>query len=255
MEISNTSLAWTVRTHIIEVFEVPPFGCNCTIVGDLQDQRAVCVDPGGDVSKILKILSKYRLSLAQILITHGHLDHVLAANELRRQTCAAVFMHQDDLLLWTRVSAQCEHFGLRAPTEPLAIVDCFAAHNDIVKCGDHLSCRCLHTPGHTAGSVSWLIEHTAGRPLLCSGDTLFAGSIGRTTFFDCPALDNRSNQSQLVNSIQNRLFCLPDETPVVCGHGPSTTIGKEKETNPFVGAAVFTRASHRPSLENRDCPP
>jgi len=209
---------------------------NCTIVGDLQEQRAVCIDPGGDVNKILKVLSRYRLSLTQILITHGHLDHVLAADELRRQTSAAVFMHQDDLVLWTRVKAQCQHFSTHTPVEALAIVDCFVAHNDMVKCCDHISCRCIHTPGHTAGSVSWLIESMDESPTLCCGDTLFAGSIGRTTWLDCPALNNRSNKRQLVSSIQSRLFDLPDKTLVICGHGPSTTIQTEKESNPFVGA-------------------
>lgn len=146
MAITST-LAWSVRQHIVETLAVPPFGCNCTIVGDLQDQRAVCVDPGGDVSKILKILSKHRLSLTQILITHGHLDHILAANKLRQQTCAAILIHQDDHVLWTRLQAQCQHFGIRAPNNALAIADCFAAHNDVINCGDHINCRCLHTPG------------------------------------------------------------------------------------------------------------
>lgn len=184
----------------------------------------------------MKLLSEHRLCLTQILITHGHLDHILAADELRQQTSAAIFMHQDDLVLWSRVQVQCQHFGVSVPCGNLPIIDCFVAHNDVVECGDYIKCRCIHTPGHTAGSVSWLVETAEYGPTLFSGDTLFAGSIGRTTWFGYPAMDNKSNARQLVSSIHRRLFDLPDKTVVICGHGAQTTIGKEKATNPFVGA-------------------
>jgi glyoxylase-like metal-dependent hydrolase (beta-lactamase superfamily II) len=219
---------------VFESFSVPPLGCNCSIVGDAGGSGVV-VDPGGDVGVILAKLTEHNMTCGKILITHGHLDHILAADELRAATGAPVVMHADDLKLWETVQRQCRDFGVPPPAKPLDPVDAHAAHNEVIAVGDTLKCRCLHVPGHTAGSVAWLVEG-AGVARCCVGDTLFENSVGRTSWRGCEALDNKSNANQLVSSIKSTLWDLPDDTYVVCGHGGSTTIGKEKATNPIVGA-------------------
>ena len=227
---------------VFESFQVPPLGCNCSLVGS-DDGSAVCVDPGGDVSFILAKLKEHALTLGKILITHGHLDHILAADELRLATGAPIVMHQDDLALWNNVQAQCRDFGVPPPAKPLPPVDAHAAHNDVIHVGDALKCRCLHVPGHTAGSVSWLVEG-AGVPRCCVGDTLFEGSVGRTSWQGCQALNNKSNGSQLVASIQTTLFDLPDETYATRPASPS---GERPWETPLLRRSSAATAERRRS--------
>ena len=219
---------------VVDSFAVPPLGCVCTLACDLVTKRAVVVDPGGDVRRIVKRLDSLRCSATHILITHAHFDHILAADVLRRETGAAVIMHPDDLPLWNRCQLQCREFGIAPPKDRLPVVDAFATHYDLLQCPGHLTCRCLHTPGHTAGSVTWLIQGR-GWSRACVGDTLFKGAVGRTKWDDCySSLDNRANANQLLSSIRSTLFALPEDTRVICGHGEPTTVGHEKSTNPHV---------------------
>mmetsp|Transcript_17273 Transcript_17273/g.23868 ORF Transcript_17273/g.23868 Transcript_17273/m.23868 type:complete len:219 (+) Transcript_17273:43-699(+) len=214
---------------ITEIFSVPPLGCNCSIIGDSESKKAVVVDPGGDVSQILRKLEEKGLTCEKILVTHGHLDHILGADELKKATGAPIVMHQDDLSLYQDVAGQCTDFRVPLPTNPLPTPDAFMADND-TSTGD-IGFRCVHCPGHTAGSVAFLFEQ---QNLLCVGDTLFRGGVGRTSWAGLPSLEGTSDSQQLLQSIKFKLLPLPDDLKVICGHGPCTTIGREKTMNPFV---------------------
>jgi glyoxylase-like metal-dependent hydrolase (beta-lactamase superfamily II) len=160
-----------------------------------------------------------------IVHTHGHFDHILATREVAAATGAPISIHGGDLDLYRGLARQARHFDLVAekPPEPAQIL----AGDETLSFGQ-FHARVLHTPGHTPGSVGFFIEATGGPPLLLAGDTLFAGGIGRTDF---PG----GSSKRILRSIRDTLFALPDETVVVPGHGPETTIGEEREHNPYVG--------------------
>jgi glyoxylase-like metal-dependent hydrolase (beta-lactamase superfamily II) len=206
---------------IFESFPVGPLACNCTIVGDEESREAIVIDPGDDVSRIAKRLSEQRLKLKQILVTHGHIDHVGGALKLRRLTGAPVFMNEADLPQLDMMEEQAGWLGIRAPET--APPDEGLAEGQVVGL-EHYPAVVLHTPGHTQGSICL---HFAPLKLLIAGDTLFAGSIGRTDF---PG----GNFEQIMASLRTRVLALPDETRVLPGHGPLTTIGEEREGNPFL---------------------
>jgi len=206
---------------ILESFPVGPLHCNCTVLGDEVTHEALVVDPGDNIPEILSRLQKHGLTLRQIVVTHAHIDHVGGAALLRKATGAPVFLNQKDLGLLGMMEMQAGWLGV--PTPVVAPPD--ASADDGLSIGlATLPAEVLHTPGHTPGSIRL---HFPAQHLLLAGDTLFAGSIGRT---DLPGGDGR----QILRSLRERLVVLPDATRVLPGHGPETTIGEEKQSNPFL---------------------
>jgi hydroxyacylglutathione hydrolase len=206
---------------ILETFPVGPLHCNCTILGDELTHEAVVVDPGDNLPEILSRLHKHGLTLRQIVVTHAHIDHVGGAALLKKVTGAPVFLNKHDLELLGAMEMQAGWLGV--PTPEVAPPD--ASADDRTKIGlAALPAEVIHTPGHTPGSICLLFP---GQNLLLAGDTLFAGSIGRT---DLPGGDGR----QILRSLRERLLVLPDTTRVLPGHGPETTIGEERQSNPFL---------------------
>ena len=206
---------------ILETFPVGPLQCNCTILGDEQTGEAIVIDPGEEIGRIQKRLAAHGLRLKQILVTHGHIDHVGGALKLKRLTGAPIYLNEGDLEQLAIMQEQAEWLGVETPET--APPDESLADGMTVGLLS-FPAQVLHTPGHTQGSVSL---HFAPLKLLVAGDTLFAGSIGRT---DLPG----GNYDQILDSIHARLLALPDETKVLPGHGPASTIGAERRTNPFL---------------------
>jgi glyoxylase-like metal-dependent hydrolase (beta-lactamase superfamily II) len=206
---------------ILESFPVGPLACNCTILGDEESGEAIVVDPGDEVGRVARLLTKSGLKLKQILVTHAHIDHVGGAARLKRLTGAPILLNENDLPLLASMASQAGWLGMETPetTPP----DENLADGLIVGLPRYPA-QVLHTPGHSQGSVCL---YFAPIGLLVAGDTLFQGSIGRT---DLPG----GNFAQIIDSIQTRLMALPDETRVLTGHGPETTIGAERRSNPFL---------------------
>ncbi|MGH9564070.1 MAG: MBL fold metallo-hydrolase [Terracidiphilus sp.] len=206
---------------ILETFPVGLLACNCTILGDEERREAMVIDPGDDVARIHKRLAAHGLTLKQIVVTHAHIDHVGGALKLKRLTGAPIFLNENDLSLLQMMDAQAAWIGIETPE--VAPPDAGLTDGQMVGL-EHYPARVLHTPGHTQGSVCL---HFAPLNLLVAGDTLFAGSIGRT---DLPGGDFE----QIIDSIRDRLLVLPDQTRVLPGHGEATTIGAERTSNPFL---------------------
>jgi len=206
---------------ILESFPVGPLQANCTILGDEDAGEAIVIDPGDEAERIHGRLTKLGLKLKQILLTHAHIDHVGGALRLKRLTGAPILLNENDLPLLATMEQQAAWLGI--PTPETAPPDEGLADGQRVGL-ERYPAQVLHTPGHTQGSVCL---HFAPLKLLVAGDTLFAGSIGRT---DLPGGD----YGQIIDSIQSRLLPLPDETRVLTGHGPETTIGTERRSNPFL---------------------
>jgi hydroxyacylglutathione hydrolase len=202
-------------------FEVGPLACNCYIVGDPQTRMAVVVDPGGDAQSLLDALTSRGITVVAIVATHAHFDHLVAADALRRATGAPFLMHDADrfLLDWYEESAR---LFLGVELGPPPEVDSPAGEGDVLTAGA-AELTVVHTPGHSPGSITLATEG-----VIFSGDTLFQGSIGRS---DLPGGDGRA----LVGTIREKLLGLGDEVVVYPGHGPATTIGAERRSNPFVG--------------------
>jgi hydroxyacylglutathione hydrolase len=206
---------------ILETFPVGPLQCNCTILGDEEAREAIVIDPGDEIAFIHNRLAELGLKLKQILITHAHIDHVGGALKLKRLTGAPILLNEHDLPLLQMMDVQAGWLGMDTPE--VAAPD--ASLDNGLKVGlDRYPAQVIHTPGHTQGSVSL---HFAPLKMVFAGDTLFAGSIGRT---DLPG----GNSRQILDSIRTNLLVLPEETRVIAGHGPDTTIGAERETNPFL---------------------
>ena len=196
---------------ILETFPVGPLRCNCTILGDESTREAMVVDPGDEIDDILARLKKHGLSVRQIVVTHAHIDHVGGAALLRKATGAPVFLNQQDLPLLEMMAVQAGWLGIPIPE----VVPPDASADDGMAVGlPSLPAQVLHTPGHTQGSICLLFPT---ENLLIAGDTLFAGSIGRT---DLPG----GNGQQILKSIRGRLLVLPETTRVIPGHGKDTTI-------------------------------
>jgi hydroxyacylglutathione hydrolase len=208
---------------IHEILIVGPLRCNCSILGDETSLEAIVVDPGDDIPTILSVLDKHNLTVKQIVITHAHIDHIAGAQRLKRVTGAPILYNQNDLPLVEMMDKQADWLGIPTPEVPPPD-DSLDDGKRIAIIG--LAGSILHTPGHTQGSVCLYLPDQS---LLLAGDTLFAGSVGRT---DLPG----GNAKQLIASINNRLLTLPDDVTVIPGHGPKTTIAEEKESNPFLQA-------------------
>ena len=210
-----------IETMILESFPVGPIACNCTILGDEESREAIVIDPGDEVGRIHRRLTELGLQVKQILLTHGHIDHAGGAFKLKRLTGAPVFLNENDLSLLKTMGEQAAWMGITPPE--VGLPDEGLEDGQTVGL-ERYPAQVLCTPGHTQGSVCL---HFAPLNLLVAGDTLFAGSIGRT---DLPGGDF----SQIIDSLHSRLLTLPDETQVLPGHGPATTIGEERESNPFL---------------------
>jgi glyoxylase-like metal-dependent hydrolase (beta-lactamase superfamily II) len=208
----------------LEIFDhsiVGPLACNCYIVGDPETRAAIVIDPGGDPDVLQTAITSKDLNVTAIVATHAHFDHIIAAEVLRSFTGAPFYLHARDvpLLDWYSESGLM-FLGIELPPPPE--IDTSVSEGDELHAGS-VTLSVLHTPGHSPGSIS-LINEAA----IFSGDTLFAGSIGRS---DLPGGDSRA----LIEAIRGKLFPLGDDLPVYPGHGPATTIERERATNPFVG--------------------
>lgn len=205
---------------VLETFPVGLLRCNCTLLGDEATGEAMVIDPGDNVGYVLERLIAHGLRLKQIIVTHAHIDHIGGAVKLKRATGAPILLNENDQPLLEMMDVQASWLGIEPPE--VAAPDENAREGMIVGVGGHRA-EVLHTPGHTQGSICL---HFAEDKLLLAGDTLFAGSIGRT---DLPGGDRR----QLLLSIHDKLMPLADETRVIPGHDAETTIGVERESNPW----------------------
>jgi glyoxylase-like metal-dependent hydrolase (beta-lactamase superfamily II) len=206
---------------IHEIMPVGPLQCNCSVIGDEHSREAMVIDPGDDISDVLALVQKHDLKVKQIVITHAHIDHVGGAMKLRKSTGAPILLNQDDYALLKMLDLQAAWIGMRDPGK--VEIQQSLGEQDTVQAGS-LVANVLHTPGHTEGSICLYFPQ---EKKLIAGDTLFAGSIGRT---DLPG----GSFDKIMRSLHLKLLELPDETEVVPGHGPITTIGTERETNPFL---------------------
>jgi glyoxylase-like metal-dependent hydrolase (beta-lactamase superfamily II) len=215
---------------IRRTFPVGALGCNCTIVACPDTRQALVIDPGDDAADILADLARDGLTAVKLLHTHAHFDHVMGTADVAAATGAEVLVHRDDRWLYDRTLMQIEMFGVRrsdgqpwrpppAPTRELT--------GDEVLTFGRREARAVHTPGHTPGSTCFYVERASETPLLLAGDTLFKQSIGRTDLWG-------GSLETIRQSIRERLFALPDDTLVIPGHGPPTTIAAERESNPFL---------------------
>jgi glyoxylase-like metal-dependent hydrolase (beta-lactamase superfamily II) len=224
--------------------------CNCHVLGDAETGEALVIDPGDEVARIEEILARHRLKVRAIVSTHAHIDHVGGLARLAQSTGAPVLMHAADLPLYENIEIQAALLGMPAPEATK--VDELLKEGDSVRWG-RFAAQIFHTPGHSPGSITLYLPaegaaknagaraalaaaHNAADaaladdqdpPQLFAGDTLFAGSIGRTDLWG-------GSYPQIIDSIREKLLVLPDSTIVLPGHGPATTIGEERESNPFL---------------------
>ena len=209
------------RPMIHEIIAVGPLQCNCSIIGDEVSHDAMVIDPGDDIEDVLALIRKHKLQVKQIVITHAHIDHVGGAMKLRAATGAPILLNQNDYALLKLLDMQAAWIGVAAPGA--VEIDHSVNTGETVRAGS-LNATILHTPGHTEGSIC--LYFPAEKKLI-AGDTLFAGSIGRT---DLPG----GSMQKILRSLHDTVLALPDETVVVPGHGPLTTVGGERESNPFL---------------------
>lgn len=206
---------------IHKVLPVGPLQCNCSIIGDETSHEAMVIDPGDDIDDIVGIIEQHKLRVKQIVITHAHIDHVGGAMKLRALTGAPILLNQNDYALLKMLDVQASWLGMKPPGK--VEIEADLGHDQTLHAG-RLSASIVHTPGHTEGSVCLYFPT---EKMLIAGDTLFARSIGRT---DLPG----GSFEKIMRSLHERVLTLPDDTVVIPGHGPITTIGEEREENPFL---------------------
>src|SRR5579871_1181104 len=206
---------------IHEILPVGPLQCNCSIFGDETSHEAIVIDPGDNIDQILALLARHSLKVKAIVITHAHIDHIGGAAKLKTATGAPVYMNGGDQQLYNDIGTQAAWLGIPEPES--TEIDAGANDGETIVLAD-IPFQVLHTPGHTQGSISLWIP---GENKLIAGDTLFRDSIGRT---DLPGGDSR----QILRSIHTKLMTLPETAVVIPGHGPNTSIGREKARNPFL---------------------
>ena len=203
--------------------------CNCSIIGDPVSREAIVLDPGDEIHRIMDLLGRHKLTVKAIVSTHAHIDHVGGLKKLHDYTGAPVLMHRDDVPLYQAMEMQAGFLGIEPP--PITEVHQFLREGDTLEWGS-VAAQVIHTPGHTPGSSCLFLPPDAGKvtiptPVLFAGDTLFAGSIGRTDLWG-------GSVEKIMESLISKLLALPDDTVVHPGHGLSTTIGQERHSNPFL---------------------
>lgn len=203
---------------ILETLVVGMIQANCYILGDEKTGEGVVIDPGGDTAVIVRTLERHKLKPVAILATHGHFDHVEGLAGMKRATAAPIYVHKGDLPLIQGMTTQGALFGIQVEQAPPP--DHFLAEGDTIRFGGY-TLSVVHTPGHSQGSVCFKMDKK-----VFVGDLLFAGSIGRTDL-------GGGDYATLIRSVEEKIFTLPDDTVVYPGHGPETTVGIEKRTNPF----------------------
>jgi hydroxyacylglutathione hydrolase len=204
-----------------KTFKVGVLGCNCTLLADEQTRECLVIDPGGDTPRLLDEIHKGALRVVGIVHTHAHIDHLGATAQLARETGAPTYLHADDNFLHVLLPMQAAVLGL--PTIEQPIIDHALTDQQTLRFGRY-EAAVLHTPGHSPGSVCLVVLQAE---LCLSGDTLFAGSVGRTDIWGGDA-------HAITRSIRDRLYTLNGAVQVIPGHGPQTTIDKERSTNPYV---------------------
>ena len=201
---------------------VGPLQCNCILLGCERTKEAVLIDPGDEAARILAEVRQSGLTVKYLLHTHAHFDHIGATGKIKETLGAVPCLHQEDDILFRNLPMQGRMFGMRFEEAP--IVEKFIADNELLTFGDH-SLEVLHTPGHSPGSVCFQLR--GGNEEVFSGDTLFQQSIGRADLWG-------GDTDTLIHSIKERLLTLDDEIEVQPGHGPSTKVGFERRSNPFL---------------------
>jgi glyoxylase-like metal-dependent hydrolase (beta-lactamase superfamily II) len=209
------------------IIPVTPFAQNCTLLWDAQTRHGAFVDPGGDLDRLLAAAEKLGVTIDKLLLTHGHIDHAGGAGELAARLQVPIEGPQQEEIFWIdQLAAQSRSFGF-PPARPFT-PDRWLRDGDTVRVGEQ-TLQVLHTPGHTPGHVVYF--HAPSR-LAIVGDVLFAGSIGRTDF-------PRGNHQALLDAIREKLWPLGDDVAFIPGHGPMSTFGEERRSNPFVGDDCF----------------
>ncbi|MCL4457507.1 MAG: MBL fold metallo-hydrolase [Nitrospirae bacterium] len=202
---------------LIKSVVVGPLQVNCFVVADEKSKKALVIDPGDEPDRIMDMIKENGLKIEYIICTHGHFDHVGAVSDLKKETGAKVLIHKDELEIYDAAKDMAAFWGY--DLDPLPDPDVLANDGDVIRAGD-LEFDVFHSPGHSPGGICLYGHETA-----ITGDTLFAGSIGRTDF-------HGGDINKLKESFK-RLMSLPEDTRVLCGHGAETTIGREKRENMF----------------------
>jgi hydroxyacylglutathione hydrolase len=206
---------------ILEMLTVGPFQENCYVAGDEESMTGAIIDPGDEAARIALTVERVGLEISQIIVTHSHIDHVGAVAQLVDEYMCPVLMHKEAEAMLKTVPQQAMMMGMRFGKVPR--IDRHIGDDEVLEVGS-LQLRSLYTPGHAPGHLAFLVEDES---TIFSGDALFAGSVGRV---DLPG----GSMEVLMRSISERLLTLPDETRVLSGHGPETTIGRERVSNPFL---------------------